>query len=265
LLTSPLCGSSEQADNWAIGGRSKRMATKWVLFDGDNTLWNVEALYDDARKEFCEFVLQQIREAEADRDQHIDLRLIEKCQRHRDLQLYKSLGYSASRFAKSFEDTLKFLLPTASSEIVSYAHSLAKIVFSSKAKPVDHIERTLSALTDAGYSLAIFTAGERSVQQKRLKDFYLSTSFRTCAIVESKTEEEFRRFCLLHAVDASVSWMVGDSVRSDILPAQAAGLNAIHVQVSNWSAERGEMPETIRSVSTLEEILPIIFAPPGPI
>ncbi len=236
------------------------MTKKWVLFDGDNTLWNVEALYDDARVRFCEYVLQYITELGLDPDRHIDLDLIERCQKHRDLQLHKSLGYSSERFSKSFEDTLLFLFPNASPQIVRHACSLATTVFDTKATPLDGVDSIFSRLRNAGYSLAIISAGERWVQEKRLKDFPWFETLHACSIVERKTEQEFTIFCRDQGVEVSTSWMVGDSVRSDILPARAAGLNAIHLLTRNWSAEHAPIPDNVPSISSLEEILPIILS-----
>jgi beta-phosphoglucomutase-like phosphatase (HAD superfamily) len=48
------------------------MPKKWILFDGDNTLWNTEILYDNARKEFCKYVLHIIEEAGENRHRYID-------------------------------------------------------------------------------------------------------------------------------------------------------------------------------------------------
>ena len=74
---------------------------RWVFFDGDNTLWHIEALYDHARHELVEY----IRQFGADSDE------IEEFQRLEDKRLFGELGYSATRFATSFENTLRQFIP----------------------------------------------------------------------------------------------------------------------------------------------------------
>jgi putative hydrolase of the HAD superfamily len=236
------------------------MSGKWILFDGDNTLWNVEALYDQAREQFSKYVLQIIVNKNEDKDRMIDLEFIEKCQRHRDLQLYKTHGYSCSRFARSFEDTMTFLLPDAPAESLKLARSIAMNVFYEGAHPACALDETLQRLGDNNYSLGIISAGERWVQEQRLKEFCMLSKFQAYKIVEHKTANEYRHFCDEHCVDIANSWMIGDSVRSDILPAREAGLKVIHVRSPNWSAEHGKIPASVPSVNTLSDIIPIILS-----
>jgi hypothetical protein len=57
---------------------------QWVIFDGDNTLWDIEHLYNDARNEMCEYISSLCEADESD---------IEELQQQRDKQLYKTHGY----------------------------------------------------------------------------------------------------------------------------------------------------------------------------
>jgi len=235
------------------------MLSRWVLFDGDNTLWDTEVLYDNARKEFCRYALHIIKERGDNKHKYITNNLIDRCQRHRDIQLYKTHGYSCSRFARSFEDTLTFLLPDSQPDQLKYVRSLAMNVFYTKANPVKDAEKTLEKLKTIGYSLAIVSVGEEWVQQQRLDHFYLRSVFHTCKILETKTPAKFLEFCKMYEVDVSTSWMIGDSVRSDILPAQEVGLRVIHIQSSNWSVEHEKVPDGVQSLSTISEVIPVIL------
>lgn len=89
-------------------------SSRWVIFDADNTLWDLESLYDDARKMFCAYVAELLaRQSPMGGPGEAS---VDALQRHRDIQLQKTHGYSAARFARSFEDTLSFLLPFSSPE-----------------------------------------------------------------------------------------------------------------------------------------------------
>ena len=101
--------------------------TRWVIFDADNTLWDIEFLDDRARDAFCAHV--EVLLCAADSATQIQRTLICILQRHRDVQLHVTYGYSAARFARSFEDTLSFLLPFASPDEIRQVRELALQVF----------------------------------------------------------------------------------------------------------------------------------------
>jgi FMN phosphatase YigB (HAD superfamily) len=98
---------------------------RWVVFDADNTLWNVEAFYNRARTEMAEYVATLCDSQPPD---------IESYQQGRDRQLREIYGYSASRFARSFEDTVYKFVPKASSENVRHVRAVAEAVFAQKAE-----------------------------------------------------------------------------------------------------------------------------------
>jgi putative hydrolase of the HAD superfamily len=177
------------------------------------------------------------------------------------MQLHAILGYSAARFAKSFEETLLCLLPSASPAEIRHVNELASQVFSTKPELTPDLEATLSALAP-NFALAIVTAGEKRVQEKRLADFEFRAFFKDTVIVERKTEKTFKDFCCSHDVDRNNSWVVGDSLQSDIIPATNIGLRAIHFDVLNWAVEAGQRPEDVPAAQTMPEVLRLIRTDP---
>jgi putative hydrolase of the HAD superfamily len=229
----------------------------WIIFDADNTLWDVEHLYDNARRAFCKYALDTLNHAGENTAGQVTLDMLDRAQRHRDIQLRKTHGYSSSRFARSFEDTLMFFMQHAPPEAIINVRHIAMEVFENPVRIVDKLESILSQL-GRRYCLAIITAGEKWVQEKRLKEFHLSSKFEQIVIVEQKTTAVFKKFCLDNKAIPELCWAVGDSVRSDIIPATEAGLRAIHVQAPNWAAEHQELPlgaQTVRALDGIVEIL----------
>ena len=110
---------------------------RWVIFDADNTLWDVETLYNTARAQMCSFVSKLAGTAVDE---------IERFQQQRDADLEPIYGYSSARFARSFEDTIYHFLPQATAEQVRHARGLAESVFSQKANLVDNAELVLRSL-----------------------------------------------------------------------------------------------------------------------
>ena len=234
-----------------------KASSAWIIFDADNTLWDVEALYDQARDEFCEFVETCL--AGSDPPCQLDRALIDALQRHRDIQLHLTRGYTAARFARSFEDTLAFLLPFSPPETVRRSRELAFKVFDRKPRLTPGLEAVLAEL-GVGHSLGIVTAGERWVQERRMSQFAYRELFKEVAIVDRKTEETFTTICRSWNVDRASSWMVGDSLRSDVMPATKAGLRCVHFLAANWIVEQGVRPPGVPAAASMEEVLAIIRA-----
>lgn len=200
------------------------VSRRWVIFDADNTLWAVEPLYDHARALMCQFLASR----------GVDPARAEEYQRARDKQLYVTYGYSACRFPRSFEDTILRFVPDADPLDVIHVRRLASEVFEQQPMPNDGLEE-LVALLNNDYHLGIITAGERWVQERRLQQFNLRERFDAVEIVEHKNALVYTAFCAKYAVDKLDSFVVGDSLRSDVLPAIEAGLHPILFQASNWA------------------------------
>ncbi len=222
---------------------------RWVFFDGDNTLWHIEALYDHARHELVEY----IRQFGADSDE------IEEFQRLEDKRLFGELGYSATRFATSFENTLRQFIPSATTAQSQCVRQLAQSVFERPAEIDLDAPGVLSCLRNS-YHLALVTAGERWVQERRIASFHYAAMFDVIQIVERKSAVLFRELAASLAIEVGQSWVVGDSLRSDIMPALQAGLNAILIANHNWiEVEHAEnRPDNLRVVDRLGDVLSII-------
>lgn len=226
------------------------MPKKWVIFDADNTLWDVELLYDLARGDLCALLAEHGQDATE----------VEEFQQRRDAELHKVYGYSACRFARSFEDTAMHFLPNASAKTIRHVRQIALDVFERRAQVAEGTEEVVDHLTAANYMLAIITAGERWVQERRLTDFHLRGKFAAVDIVETKNEHVFRSFCQNRDAAPSCTWVVGDSLASDALPAKAAGLNAVLLRSNNWSRVEGtpsNCPADIPTIANLRELLSV--------
>lgn len=225
----------------------------WVIFDADNTLWEVESLYDAARNALAnELATKGVTATEAIAVQQII-----------DEELHKTYGYSADRFPTSFERTLLHFFPTSSPAERLIIRSIAESVFSKPARAYHAIEQVVSTL-GASYRMGILTAGENWVQESRLRQFAQLHHFAATEIVPRKDVDAFVSFADKNHVERRRSWVVGDSLRSDIIPAKAAGFNCILLRAHNWirvEMESLAAPEGVRVVSDLKDVLSIIPVP----
>jgi predicted acylesterase/phospholipase RssA/FMN phosphatase YigB (HAD superfamily) len=223
-----------------------------VIFDADNTLWNVETFYNQARTRMCEYV---------DSLSHSGMEEISTYQQQRDTELRRVYGYSASRFARSFEDTIYHFVPGATAEQVRHVRALGEAVFAQKAELVSDVELVLRSLYSTGWYLGLLTAGEAWVQQKRISEFHLQGIFHAIEVVEQKTAHEFAKFCEKHGVERGNCWVVGDSKKSDIAPAISAGLRAILVPHENWAVVEGAVDideSKYTQVQLLRQVLDVL-------
>ena len=82
----------------------------------------------------------------------------------------------------------------------------------------------------------------------------LQNKFSETLIVETKTEKVFREFCEQQGADPTLSWVVGDSIRSDVKPALDAGMNAVLFEAPNWDIEHVEEKRPFERIKTLADL-----------
>ncbi len=239
---------------WLDAGLEETPATRdCVIFDGDNTLWQVEALYNDARKRFCD-ALEELGVTRSE---------VDAFQRRRDAELYGTYGYSPERFPRSFVDTLRHFIPAAGEGTALLVDKLARSVFKVSPKAYEDVDAVLEKLSTS-HQLVLFTAGDEDIQRARVQAFGRAHHFSHVKIVPSKSANAFRALLVELNLDAGRTWMVGDSLNSDILPATQAGLRAVYLKADNWSpVEQGDavVPADVPTANCLSDLLRLILSP----
>ncbi len=125
--------------------------------------------------------------------------------------------------------------------------------------PLPEVKETLEALSQTRrYRLVVFTKGELMDQEDKLRRSGLEQYFSYMETVSNKTEREYRQLCENLGVAPEQTLMVGNSFRSDIVPALATGAWAIHIPYHVvWALEKStEYPhERLRKITRFGEIL----------
>jgi putative hydrolase of the HAD superfamily len=113
---------------------------------------------------------------------------------------------------------------------------------------------TLQTLRARGVKLALLTKGDHDLQVRRVGRSGLADLFDVIHIVAEKPSAAFRDIVAELEVEPSHAWSVGNSVRSDIVPAIEAGLRAVWIDAHVWEHERFDGTFTHDQVIVVDDI-----------
>ena len=109
----------------------------------------------------------------------------------------------------------------------------------------------------------MLTKGDVAVQEARVARSGLAEFFDLVQIVEEKIPETIRQLLVAMGVPRELGWMVGNSVRSDVLPALEAGIRAIWIDAHVWEHERTHdhlVDDRVVAVPDISEVPSIVVA-----
>jgi putative hydrolase of the HAD superfamily len=202
-----------------------------VIFDGDDTLWETEMLYDRARSRAARIVAAA----------GLPANLWEETERKLDVANVARFGLSRLRFPASCVEAYRKVAAssgTAVSDTVERRiRTAAEWVFQAAAPTVPGARSVLTAVR-RHYRTVLLTQGDPEVQRQRITTSGVADLFDAIEIVDTKQPAVFATTLTAMAAEPAASWMVGNSVRSDINPAVASGMNAIWVDAHVWEHER---------------------------
>lgn len=207
-----------------------------VVFDGDDTLWRTEPLYDRARQD-ARLVVE---------NEGLDGARWEELQRRLDVANVARFGLSAKRFPTScLEAYLTVCGEVGRAPVAAVAEKVeeaASRVFDERAPLMPGATRVLTRLRDR-YRLVLLTQGDETVQRRRVTASRLAHLFDDVVIVPAKTADILVDVLQRVEADPDDTWMVGNSIPSDVRPALAAGMRAVWVDAHVWEHERREAAE----------------------
>ena len=203
-----------------------------IVFDGDDTLWSTEDLYDSARDHARRIVERA----------GLDGARWEALERRLDVANVGSLGHSPDRFPTSCVQAYETLSRAEGLEpdpaIARAMDAAAREVFERPAPLLPHADEILGELRARGFRLALLTKGDPRVQRRRIEQSGLAGFFDLVEIVEEKTAETVRSVLERLGVEPESAFSVGNSVRSDVVPSLAAGVTPVWIDAHVWEYER---------------------------
>lgn len=223
-----------------------------IAFDADDTLWHNERLYLEARLKF-----RQILHAHHVPDSVDDL--IEQTER-RNLPYF---GFGVMSFILSLIETSILLTDgRVTGEEIQGLLNIGKEMLAADVELFDEVEETLAELSKA-YRLVLITKGDLLHQQAKVTQSGLAPYFDHVEVVSDKSPETYATILKRLGVEPQNFMMIGNSMRSDILPVIAIGGTAVHIPNDlTWAYEMIEPPEESKGhyyeVNSLGE-LPILI------
>jgi putative hydrolase of the HAD superfamily len=203
-----------------------------IGFDADDTLWQNEQYYKLTENHFRSLLADY---AEGD---HVSERLLEA--EKRNLAHY---GFGIKGFTLSMIETaLDITEGRAPSSVVSEILAIGRDLLSHPVECLPHARDALEALAGQ-YFLVLITKGDLFDQERKLAQSGLGDYFDAVEIVSDKTATTYRRIFGKHGEGPERSMMIGNSLKSDIVPAIAAGAWGVFVPHElTWVLEHVEKP-----------------------
>jgi putative hydrolase of the HAD superfamily len=206
-----------------------------LLIDLDDTLCENNIYFERAIAQFISFLNHQEYSTEQVRE------IINQVERESILTHGYGLHSFAHSLVKSFERlSVESVTPALHDKIWSFAHQIAEHPL----EIIDGVPQTLAYLAER-HHLIVMTKGNITEQSGKIDRSGLKEFFSAVEIVAEKNEPTYRSIISKYALLPEITWMVGNSPKSDINPAIAAGIHAVFVpHDQTWVLEHEEIATT---------------------
>lgn len=203
-----------------------------LLIDADDTLWENNIYFERAIVRFIsflnhhEFTPEQVREVLND----VERECIVK---H---------GYGLHSFAHALADTFERLSTVpVTPELHAQVRSFANTIENHPIEFLPEVRETLQNLAGRN-RLILLTKGAMQEQTGKIERSGVKQHFAACEVVAEKTSSTYRQIVKHYELDPRSTWMIGNSPKSDINPALAAGLHAVFIPHGDtWILEHEEV------------------------
>jgi putative hydrolase of the HAD superfamily len=231
--------------------RSDTAQLSTIGFDADDTLWQNEQFFRLTEERFTA-LLSGFAEP-----RHLSERLLEAEKRNISAYGFGIKGFTLSMIETAIEVTEGRVPASVIRQILEAGRDL----LSHPVEPLPHARAALEALS-GHYRLILITKGDLFDQERKLAQSGLGELFTAVEIVSDKSTEVYDRVFGRHGDGPARSMMVGNSLKSDVVPALKAGCWGVYVPHSlTWALEQDKPPtgnRRYRHIEHLGELLDIV-------
>jgi putative hydrolase of the HAD superfamily len=219
-----------------------RFTDQALIFDADDTLWENNVLFERVVEDFTEWLAHPTLD-------RIQVRAILD-----EIEAANTVvhGVGAEAFLHNLGQAFERLSdrPRTAAD-VARIRSLAKGLLDHEIVLMPEVVETLTELA-CRHRVLLLTRGSVPEQQRKIDASGLAPLFESTHIVAHKVPEVYRQLAADKELDVGRSWMIGNSPRSDILPARAVGMRAVYLpNPDTWSLEMTELDGMDEGVVTL--------------
>jgi putative hydrolase of the HAD superfamily len=220
-----------------------------LVFDADDTLWENNVLFERVIDAYLDWLAHPTLDHRAVRA------VLDEVERA-NVAVH---GYGSGSFLRSLGDCFERLSerPATAAEARRITELAAALV-DHEVELVPGVAETLAEL-GTRHDLMLLTKGERAEQQRKLDASDLAHHFGSVHIVAEKRASTYRELVGTQGLDASSTWMIGNSPASDIRPAREVGLRAVFIpNAFTWVLEECEIDPDDEGVLHLERFTDLL-------
>ena len=224
------------------------MQIKVVAFDADDTLWVNEPYFKEIEEKFYDLL-----------EDYLPRHTLAKELFKTEIQNLSLYGYGVKGFMLSMiETSLRVTNNTLNIEVIEKALQFGKELLEKPIELLDEVEDVLKALKNK-YRLVVATKGDLLDQERKLKKSGLEHYFHHIVIMSDKQEADYLKLIKHLDIKPEEFLMLGNSLKSDVLPVLAIGGHGIHIPYhTTWAHETVEHKVehvNFKQVHSMKEIL----------
>jgi putative hydrolase of the HAD superfamily len=225
-----------------------RKEIKVIAFDADDTLWVNEPYFQEAEKQFCTLLGNYLPQEEVSKELfHTEMK---------NLSLY---GYGAKGFLLCMIETANRISENkVSSNVISDIIEIGQDLLQKPIELLKGVPETLESLKD-DFQLIVATKGDLLDQERKLKNSGIEHYFHHIEIMSEKKERDYQKLFKHLECKPENLLMLGNSIKSDIIPVLELGGNAAHIPYHvTWTHEQQETNlkhDNFIQLKSIDEIL----------
>ncbi len=224
------------------------MNLKVIAFDADDTLFVNEPYFQETEQKFCALMSDYLSE------QGLSQELFKTEVDNLHLYGYGIKGYTLSMI----EAAMKISNNTLSVEAIERIIVFGKELLQRPIELLDGVEETLKSL-HGNYKLVVATKGDLKDQRRKLHDSGLGAYFHHIEVMSDKQEKDYSDLLNRLEIKPKEFFMIGNSLKSDVLPVLGIGGYAAHVPYhTTWEHEKINHKVEHPNFRTLEKISDVL-------
>ena len=227
-----------------------------IAFDADDTLWVNEPYFQETEKAFCELLSAYAPEHTIARE------LLQTEIKNLAVYGYGIKGYMLSMIETALSISERTIDNKIIDKVIELGHRLL-------ARPIELLEGVEDVLVTlkSRYRLVVATKGDLLDQERKMKNSGVDHYFHHIEIMSEKGENDYRKLIRHLDVQPEEFLMIGNSLKSDVLPVLKVGGHAIHVPYhTTWAHEVVDHHiehVNFREAATIRDVLPLLGVNPS--